>query len=86
VKTREGIYAFACAEGSRPWFFEVVPPGEDMSRKFLAAVEKTSLLTFTADQGHKLVMGIRRGFMSWNLPEKTAKEMKRANDFWSQAT
>lgn len=85
VQTTEGIYAFACIEGTQPWFFEIVKRGKPCSRKFLAAVEKGSLISFTSDEGHNLVMGIRKGCLKWNLPKKTLTEMNRANAFWSQA-
>lgn len=86
IKTEEGIYAFACAEGTQPWFFELLSLNGTPSKRFLASVENESLVTFVAENGQRLVMGIRKGFLNWNMPNKTPEEMKRANNFWNQAS
>jgi hypothetical protein len=86
IKTSLGIYAFACAEGTQPWFFEIRSRGQKPTAKFLAAVEKRSLVRFKSTNGKReLVFGIRKGFKDWNNPSKTEKEMLRANGFWALA-
>lgn len=86
VKNHLGIYAFACAEATQPWFFEIVSRGKKCSPRFLAAVEKKSIVRFSSRGGRKeLVFGVRKGFLKWVSPDKTGAAMKRANDFWALA-
>lgn len=85
VQTEAGIYAFACMEASRPMFFELVRAGEAASAKFLAAVIGVPLRFRSACGRSELLLGIRKGFGEWEMPEKTGAEMERAKRFWGQA-
>lgn len=86
VKNHLGIYAFACAEGTQPWFFEIVKRGTRPTAKFTAAVEKSTMVTFKSTNGKKvLVFGIRKGYKQWISPSKTEWAMKQANAFWGLA-
>ncbi len=85
IQTRSGIYAFACTEGTRPWFIDIVPTGEKTSQKFFDATG-TKEIRFNSSCGEfELVFAVRRGFNDWYMPEKTTEQMARANHFWSQA-
>lgn len=86
IKNHLGIYAFACAESTQPWFFEILPKGRKCSPRFLAGVESKSIVRFTSKGGKKeLVFAVRKGFLKWVSPDKTNRAMKRANDFWALA-
>ena len=84
VTTELGTYAFACTEGTRPWFIDVVPHGLMPSERFLAAVEERGIVRFPG-LSHDLVMGIRRGFADWVNPSKTEEQKQRADHFWGMA-
>ena len=85
VQTDSGIYAFACIEGTRPWFVDVVPVGVQTSRKYFDAT-CTKETRFLSQCGEfELVFAVRKGFTDWYMPEKTTEQMSRANHFWSQA-
>lgn len=85
VQTVLGIYAFACAEGTQPWFFDVVEAGKTPEPKFLAAVEPR-IIRFRSEDGRlDLCLGIRKGFADWRMPEKTEREMQQSNQFWAGA-
>jgi hypothetical protein len=85
VSTSEGIYAFAVTEGTRPWFIDVVPAGEDTDAKFNAATcEETA--RFRSECGRfDLVFAIQSKFPDWRMPDKTEAQMVKANHFWGQA-
>lgn len=86
IKNHLGIYAFACAEATQPWFFEIRGSKEKPTKKFLAAIEKDTLVTFKSTNGKKhLVFGIRKGYKQWISPEKTEQAMKQAHAFWGLA-
>jgi hypothetical protein len=85
VQTASGIYAFACVEGTRPWFIDMVKAGAQTSQKYFDAT-CTKEVRFRSECGElDLVFSVRRGFDGWFMPEKTPDEMSRANNFWSQA-
>jgi hypothetical protein len=86
IQNSLGIYAFACAEATQPWFFEIRGAKERPTKKFLAAIEKDTLVTFKSTNGKKhLVFGIRKGYKKWISPEKTERAMKQAHAFWGLA-
>lgn len=86
IKNHLGIYAFACAESTQPWFFEIRGAKEKPTKKFLAAIEKDTLVIFKSTNGKKhLVFGIRKGYKQWISPEKTERAMKQAHAFWGLA-
>lgn len=86
IKNHLGIYAFACAEATQPLFFEIRSRGQKPTAKFLAAVEKSTLVRFKSSNGKKeLVFGVRKGYKKWVNPKKTVNEMIRANAFWALA-
>lgn len=86
IKNGLGIYAFACAEATQPWFFEIRGSKEKPTKKFLAAIEKSTLVTFKSTNGKKhLVFGIRKGYKQWISPEKTEQAMRQAHAFWGLA-
>lgn len=81
-----GIYAFACSEGTRPWFFEIVKRGSRPTKKFIAAVEKGTITRFKSSNGRKeLIFGVRKGYKNWVNPEKSVAQMRQANKFWGMA-
>jgi hypothetical protein len=86
IKNHLGIYAFACAEATQPLFFEIRNRGQKPTTKFLAAVEKGTLIRFKSTNGKKeLVFGVRKGYKKWISPDKTERAMKQANAFWGLA-
>jgi hypothetical protein len=86
IRNHLGIYAFACAEATQPWFFEIRTRGTKPTKKFLAAIEKGTLVRFKSTNGKKeLVFGIRKGYKQWISPTKTERAMKQAHAFWGLA-
>jgi len=85
VETREGIYAFAVTEGTRPWFIDIVLAGEDTDKKFDAATcEETA--RFRSECGRfDLVFAIQASYPDWRMPDKTESQMTKAQTFWRQA-
>ena len=85
VETSEGIYAFAVTEGTRPWFIDIVPAGEDTDKKFNAATcEETA--RFRSECGRfDLVFAIQAQYPDWRMPDKTESQMVKAQTFWRQA-
>ncbi len=85
VETSEGIYAFAVTEGTRPWFIDIVPAGEDTDQKFNAATcEETA--RFRSECGRfDLVFAIQAQYPDWRMPDKTESQMVKAQTFWRQA-
>lgn len=72
-------------EATRPIFCEVVAHGARVSEKFAAAIIPDSAVRFTNDAGtHDLVLGIRTEFPTWEMPEKTAEQMKKSRNFWAK--
>lgn len=86
IKNHLGIYAFACAEATQPWFFEIRARGQKPTAKLVAAVDKGTLVRFKSTNGKKeLVFGIRKGYKQWISPDKTDAAMRQANAFWGLA-
>ena len=85
IQTAEGIYAFAVTEGTRPWFIDIVPAGEDTDKKFNAATcEETA--RFRSECGKfDLVLAIQAQYPDWRMPDKTESQMTKAQTFWRQA-
>jgi hypothetical protein len=85
VKTSQGIYAFACAEADRPYFFTVVRTGEAPSDRFKAAVLGPLVRFRSADNSFELCLALDARYLGWCNPDKTEAEMLRASSFWAQA-
>jgi len=85
VQTASGIYAFACVEGARPWFIDIVPAGSEARQKFQDATEGEEMRFSSQCGKFDLVFRIRRGYGDWLMPTKNTEQMVRANHFWSQA-
>jgi hypothetical protein len=86
IENTLGIYAFACMEMDRPYFGCITRAGESPSEKFSAAVIPETHVAFESMGGDFVLhLAVRRGFEGWCNPPKTAREMARANAFWSQA-
>lgn len=83
VETDAGIYAFACMEGTGVWFFELVKTGQSVSQKFLAAVEGEQYRFRSADGMNEIVMAVRKGFLDWNMPSRTKRQMIANNHNWN---
>lgn len=85
VETSEGIYAFAVTEGTRPWFIDIVPTGDNTDKKFNAATcEETA--RFRSECGRfELVFAIQAQYPDWRMPDKTESQMNKAQTFWRQA-
>ena len=82
VKTSLGIYEFACLEGARPWFCDIVPFGTPMREKFSAAITGQPI-RFTSDDGkHTLVLGVRREFPKFDMPEASEEDRMKSIKFW----
>lgn len=84
ISNELGTYAFACVEGTRPWFVDVVPHGQQASERFMAAVEMHGIVRITG-LSHDVIFGVRRGYASWRNPDKTTDQKQRADNFWGQA-
>lgn len=84
VKTDLGIYAFACMEGTGVWFYDVVERGEPAHPRFLEATEGDELRFLTSDGKKELVMRTRKGYMGWNMPDRTQTQMDANNHNWAK--
>jgi hypothetical protein len=85
VQTELGIYAFACTEGTRPWFIDVVHSGAELHPKHAAATDGKPV-RFKSECGNfDLVLAVRKEYSDWFMPDKTTAEKEKANDFWAQA-
>lgn len=84
VKTELGIYAFACMEGTGVWFYDVVDRGEPAHPRFLEATEGDELRFLTSDGKKELVMRTRKGYMGWNMPDRTQAQMDANNHNWAK--
>ncbi len=86
VQTPRGIFAFACIEGARPWFVDIVAADADLRGKFAAAVLPETAVRFRSACGKfDLVAAVRQGFEQWDMPERSAEQMARATRFWGGA-
>lgn len=85
VQTSEGIYAFAVTEGASPWFIDVVPAGAILERRFSAAIVEESARFVSKCGTLELVLGVQKDFPDWRMPDKTAAQKSKANEFWNQA-
>lgn len=86
VTTDLGTYAFACAEGARPWFLDIVPVNTPPRAKFEAATVGEPLRFRSKDGQFDLLVAVRSDFAEWDMPEKTMKQKQRADAFWGGAT
>lgn len=85
VKTSQGIYAFACAEADRPYFFSIVRTGEKLSDRFKAAVNGPLVRFRSTDNSYELCLALDARYPGWCNPDKTEEQLHRASAFWSQA-
>lgn len=84
VKTALGIYEFACIEGTRSWFADIVPKGSAARPKFKAAVTGDETRFVSADGSMELVLATRREFPDFDMPERTEAQRRRSVHFWNQ--
>lgn len=85
MKTSQGIYAFACTEADRPYFFTVVRTGEKPSDRFKAAVNGPLIRFRSADNTYELCLALDARYPGWCNPDKTEEQLHRASSFWAQA-
>ncbi len=80
-----GIYEFACLEGARPWFADIIAAGDPLREKFTAAVMPGSIITFASKCGQfDLVLGVRREFPNFDMPEASEEQRAHSVRFWNQ--
>jgi chitodextrinase len=84
VKTASGIYEFACAEGSRPFFFHIRHRDELLPQKFVDAV-CGPIFYFTSHDGeHELCLAVRAEFPEWLMPDANEEQRAHSVAFWNQ--
>lgn len=82
----EGSYAFACAESDQVWFFQIIGMNERPTRRFLAAIENQTMVSFINEhKTQRLVFGIRKGFATWKNPDRSELQVQRNREFWNSA-
>jgi len=84
VNTSLGIYEFACIEGSRPWFADIVECGQPLREKFGAAISGPVVRFRSVDGKHDLVLGVRREFPNFDMPEGDEDDLKTSRGFFNQ--
>lgn len=86
VRTEQGIFALAVSESNQPWFFTVRAGNDSINERWLSAVDQRSLVGFRSGcGGFELILGLDKRYPGWNCPIKSEEEMRKANQFWSQA-
>lgn len=86
VRTEQGIFALAVSESNQPWFFTVRAGNDSINERWLSAVDQRSLVGFRSSCGEfELILGLDKRYPGWNCPIKSEEEMRKANQFWSQA-
>jgi hypothetical protein len=84
VKTDLGIYEFACIEGARPWFMDVIKAGSSLDPKFSAAIIDSTEVRFASLCGKfDIVLAVRREFPNWRLPESNDQQRRHSIKFWN---
>jgi hypothetical protein len=84
VKNAHGVYEFACIEGTRPWFCDIIPAGEPLAPKFAAATTNIFSRFRSVCGNFDLVFAVRGEFPSWYLPEASDEQRKHSIAFWAQ--
>lgn len=84
VRTSLGIYEFACLEGARPWFADVVQCGDPLREKFGAAISGPAMRFRSADGKHDLVLGVRREFPNFDMPDGDEDDLTTSRKFFGQ--
>lgn len=84
VKTDMGIYEFACVEGARPWFMDVVPHGSPLREKFKAAITGEPLIFTSTSGDYDLILGVRREFPTFDMPEGSEADRLTSVRFFNQ--
>lgn len=85
VKTALGIYEFACIEGTRSWFADIVPADAPLRKKFAAAVDPASAVRFASVGGnYELVLAVRREFPDFDMPPASEQQRQHSVRFWNQ--
>lgn len=85
VQTEDGIFALACLEGTRPYFLELVPSGTPISKRFASTTEGPEYRFSSVNADCDLVLRVRKGFASWEMPDKTPNEMQVSHAFYRMA-
>jgi len=84
VKTRLGIYEFACIEGTKAWFADVIEAGEKLRDKFEAATKGITYRFPTSDRRHELVLRANKRFPGFDMPMSTKEQYAHSAKFWNQ--
>lgn len=83
VKNEEGTYAFGIVEASQALFMCRVKVGEEVPKRFLAAVSEVSEHKSSCG-GYVLYIGVQKGCENWEMPDKTEEEFQIAHRNWSR--
>lgn len=84
VRTSLGIYEFACIEGTKPWFADIVQCGDPLRERFGAAITGPVMRFRSVDGKHDLVLGVRREFPNFDMPEGDEDDLVKSRQFFSQ--
>ncbi len=84
VKNKLGIYAFACIEGTEPWFMDIKRIEDSIDPKFSAAVNPHIITFVSRDGKHELLLAPRTEFPGWRMPNATDKQRNKSIQFWAQ--
>lgn len=85
VKTALGIYEFACIEGTRPWFIDIIQANAPLRPRFRAAVDESSAIRFRSlDDALDLVFAVRADFPDFDMPDGTDAQRNHSIRFWNQ--
>lgn len=86
VSTKEGTYAFACVESNQVWFSCITRMSEKLPERFLAAIERSTMISFASEFGsHRITYALRKGFINWNSPDRTEAQKVTNDAFWEKA-
>lgn len=84
VRTSLGIYEFACIEGARPWFADVVECGQPLREKFGAAIDGPVMRFRSVNGKHDLLLGVRREFPNFDMPDGDEADLTTSRQFFAQ--
>jgi len=84
VRTELGVYEFACIEGTKSWFADIIPAGDSLRTKFCAAITGEVIRFRDVTGQFELVLGVRREFPDFDMPEKSEAERLHSIAFWNQ--
>lgn len=84
VKNHQGIYEFACIEGTQPWFMDIRPMFAEADPKFIAATVEPRISLRSEDGAYRVTFAPRNEFPNWRMPEGTEKQRDHSVEMWNK--